>query len=273
MLVASHNGERVEAKFADIGPDYRCPDCQKQLILKKGRIRIHHFAHKPKTTCVCSNGETLEHLKSKALFRDEFVSRGLIAEVEHVVPSLPNDKRADVLIWSPIGNRFAIELQHTAVDYDNLEERTKSYIRAKVAVIWIPFIKPEHLERAEPIALGQEGDFIIEKYPARPMEKWVHGLYFGEPWIYDPRSEVLYLYKLKPHLLHKEYTEWHDEEGEEQSAGGYDYRSRRWRNLFLWGPYRVDQVRIDVIERKKTKIGGHQYPGGPIGKLILDREI
>ena len=267
MLVALRNGERVEARLAEKGPEYFCPDCSIQLILRKGRIRIHHFAHKPKATCAWSKGETLQHLKAKELFLSEFVRRGLAAEVEYIVPSLPNDKRADVLVWSPIGNRFSIELQHSSVDYNELEERTRSYIRARVAVIWIPFLQPKYLDRAEPIDFGQEGDFLIEKFSARPLEKWVHGLYFGEPWLYDPKFEELYMYKLRPHLLHKEYTEWY-EDGCEQSAGGYNYPSSRWRDLILYGPYQLDQVRIEVLKRKKTPIGNHNYPGGQIGRLI-----
>ena len=268
MLIAKIEGKRIEARRAEKGLKYICPNCSSEVILKKGRIVKHHFAHKPKITCAWRIGETLQHLKAKELFRDEFLSRGLSADLEHIVPSLPKDKRADVLVWSKIGNRFAIELQHTAIDYENLEERTICYINAKVAVIWIPFLKAEYIDRAKPIEFGKEGDLLIEKFPARPLEKWVQGLYFGEPWLYDPTSEDLYMYKLKRHLLYKEYTEWYDEEGEEHSDGGYNYPSRRWKNLVLFGPYQINQVRIDVLKRPKKSIGNHNYPGGYIGKLV-----
>ena len=37
--------------------EYICPSCEEKVILKKGRIKIHHFAHKSDSEClfICNN--------------------------------------------------------------------------------------------------------------------------------------------------------------------------------------------------------------------------
>lgn len=77
MLVAALNDNRIEAEFAERGREYTCPKCKRPVILKRGRIKIAHFAHKPPTNCTWAKGETLAHLEAKKNFRDSYVSRGL----------------------------------------------------------------------------------------------------------------------------------------------------------------------------------------------------
>lgn len=269
MLVAQLEGQRIEADIAEKGPEYRCPKCRDVVVLKKGRIKTHHFAHKPPVNCNWGKGETHEHREAKKLFKEEFIRRGLRAEVEHEVQSLPDDRRADVVVWSPQERRFAFELQHTGIDYDNLERRTRSYIQAGVPVIWIPFLHPKNWDSAEPLGPGEDGDYRIERFMARPLEKWIHGFYYGEPWMYDPKAKALWKYKLGKHQIYVDHSSWHDSDGNEQSAGGYRKTSKRWRELTLWGPYRLDQVGIGVLNRQETPMGNHHYPGGTVGKLVL----
>ena len=46
-----------------------CPACKKDLIAKKGNIKIHHFAHV--SSCVCEHAyETSLHLLAKKIFED-----------------------------------------------------------------------------------------------------------------------------------------------------------------------------------------------------------
>jgi competence protein CoiA len=63
MLTAMCDGARVEAAEALRGLNYCCPGCSKTVILKKGRIKIAHFAHKPPADCLLAAGETLAHLR------------------------------------------------------------------------------------------------------------------------------------------------------------------------------------------------------------------
>lgn len=89
MLVAQLDTRRIEAREAARGPDYRCPECGRMVILKKGRIVTHHFAHKPPVDCAWGRGESHAHREAKTLFRDEFARRGYRTEVEHEIASCP----------------------------------------------------------------------------------------------------------------------------------------------------------------------------------------
>lgn len=267
MLVANFDGTRIEASRAEKGPEYLCPNCEKTVILKKGRIVIHHFAHKPPVNCIWGKGETREHMVAKELFRDEFANRGLRSKYECQIPSLPKDNRADVAVWFPSGESFAIELQHTPVDYDSLESRTQSYINAKVRVIWIPFFRPKLWKEARKLKPHEVGDFVIDRFPARPLERWVHGLCFGEIWMYDPSDFTLWKGKLSKCEIYVEESSWYSEFGEEEFAGGYWKISKRWRKLILWGPYDLNQIQISTCHRNAKSIGNHKYPGGAIGKI------
>ena len=44
-------GEKVHISNTHVKEDYFCPICCEQLVLKKGDVRIHHFAHKVSTAC------------------------------------------------------------------------------------------------------------------------------------------------------------------------------------------------------------------------------
>jgi competence CoiA-like predicted nuclease len=39
-------GEYVYPKIANKKDEYICPECNKDLILVQGKIRVHHFRHK-----------------------------------------------------------------------------------------------------------------------------------------------------------------------------------------------------------------------------------
>ncbi|MCY4459997.1 MAG: hypothetical protein OXC26_06295 [Albidovulum sp.] len=112
-----------------------------------------------------------------------------------------------------------------------------------------------------------DANYKVEKFPARPLEKWVHGLNFGELWMYDTARNSLWEAKLDPHNLYVESTSWYNEYGEEQSAGGYEKRSKRWRELTLWGPYSLCDITLSEKKRPKAEWGKHKYPGGIIGKI------
>lgn len=51
---------------ADRGNDYRCPVCKERVILKRGKIKVPHFAHKINEIC---NPETVTHQAAKLLIQ------------------------------------------------------------------------------------------------------------------------------------------------------------------------------------------------------------
>ena len=270
MLVADLNEQRIYASEAERGLDYKCPDCTGIVILRRGRIRVSHFAHKP-PSCGWGRGETDAHLKAKLLFKEEFARRGLRAEVEFAIHSPPNSRRADVMIWSPNGVPYAIELQHTDLGYEEIELRTRSYIDAGVRVIWIPFFRRNKIKNVEKISDGNESKLKVTEFPIIRLERWVHGFNFGELWMYDPVDISLWRGKLKEQEIPVEERQLYNEYGEEEIVGGYSRQSKRWRELTLWGPYSLHDVRISTINRRSEgRMGKHIYPKGIVGKLVLD---
>lgn len=266
MLVAEHQGARVEATGAARGLNYCCPECKKTVILKPGRKVISHFAHKPPTDCSWAAGETRAHLEAKRLVKDAFVARGLKAEIEYIVAALPGDRRADVMAWSKSGSQLAVELQHTSIGLDELEKRAFSYAGAGIAQIWIPFLVKSALIAAE--ARG-EGCMFIEKYSPRPFERWVHGLYGKEGmWMYAPHDKTFWHAKLAGHQRYVEATSWFEAGGEEVSAGGYYVWSKRYKELTLSGPYLISNLDINLRQRGAGSVSFYNWPSGQFARFL-----
>ena len=66
------SNDRESPKFADKKNNYMCPSCQKDVIFKKGQIKIPHFAHKAseiKCTFYDKPSETEIHKEAKILMK------------------------------------------------------------------------------------------------------------------------------------------------------------------------------------------------------------
>jgi hypothetical protein len=273
VLVALCEGLRIEAEHAERGRRFICPQCARAVILKRGRKVVAHFAHKPPVNCIWAKGETRAHLEAKRLIKDTLIARGLRAEVEYIVPALPNDRRADVMTWRPRDDgRVAIELQHTTISLDNIEERAFAYAREGIAQAWIPFFRQELWDEAEPLIGGPDGDFFIERYPARPFERWIHGFNMGEIWFYDSNDKVLWCGVFDGHEIYVEPSSWYEAGGEEAHAGGYYRWSRRWRELTLRGPVTPDRIRIAIKRRTAWKRAAYNWPSGYIAQFLVTSE-
>ena len=48
FIAVDINNNRVHIEESMIRHDYYCPYCELPLIVRKGTVRRHHFAHKPK---------------------------------------------------------------------------------------------------------------------------------------------------------------------------------------------------------------------------------
>lgn len=265
MLVAEQSGERIEASVAQRGGMFSCPQCKGLLVFKPGRKVVSHFAHKPPTDCTWARGETRAHLEAKLLIAEVLKARGVRAEIEWIVQGLAGDRRADVMVWSPTQQRLAIELQHTSIGLDELERRAFSYVAHEVAQLWVPFLSRDTIEAAEERA---DGTLFLATYAPRQFEKWVHGFHGKQGmWMYAPHDKLFWRAHLAAHQVYVPTTEWFDEYGQEQSAGGYHRFSKQHRELTLKGPYEFAALRINVRRRKPGKVTNYNWPGGLIGEF------
>lgn len=271
MLVGWTGSQRIEAAEAQRGGSYFCPspECGGALILKKGRKVAAHFAHKPPFECTWAHGETLDHMLAKTAFCNAALKRGLTAEIEHSVGFLQAvDRRADVMIWSPSGRMVAVEIQHTNITVNDIEARAFSYAANGVAQLWVPVAKRDFWKKAKQLA---DEVWKIEKYAPHEFEKWISGLNMGqEYWIFDPETGKILTAHLKEHKLFREGSKFY-QEGDEVFNDSYYYRSKRFRELTVRGPFELDRFRIKLVERKAFARGSYKWPQGWIAQLVLDQ--
>lgn len=265
MLIATLEGNRTDAFSAEKGSTYYCPQCSNEVILKKGRKVVHHFAHKPPVDCAWAKGETRAHMEAKVVVADALKARGLRAELEFVVDTMSGDRRADVMVWSPSGLQIAFEMQHSPIGLEEIERRATSYARAGIAQIWVPFIKPNVWTDGHNKSLGE---FFVERYSPRQFERWVHG-FNGKNgmWMYDPADKEFWLGHLEGHQYYVEQTSWYSEGGEENSAGGFFKYSKRYKELTLEGPYKAENLRITISKRRAFSAREYNWPAALVASL------
>lgn len=122
MLIASlPNGHRVEAdRGLPDGRRYACPQCAQEVILKRGRVKVAHFAHAPGVSCAWAS-ESLSHLRAKRVLADQFRAIGYTVELEEQYANV--GRRVDVSVTVPTGHRVAIEVQDSAISVNEMERR------------------------------------------------------------------------------------------------------------------------------------------------------
>lgn len=258
MLVALLDGMRVDAWTSTKGPRYLCPRCGLEVILKQGRIVVHHFAHKPPVSCPWGGGETYDHMAAKMRLAEALRQLGYIAELEKEVLSVAGDRRADILATNPSGAKAAFEIQHTPISYEALEVRTRAYVAAGIPMIWIGITTSKMKAEIE----GDSDGSWIDRYSPSAWEKWVHALGFKVIWYCDPETGELWKGSLEPYSIEVPTSSWHNEYGEEQSAGGFSRNSKRWKYLRLDGPFKVQDLRITTRKRDEWAVGPYNLPAG-----------
>lgn len=265
MLVALFHGKRIEAQDAAPGEDYHCPGCNAALVLKKGRIRTPHFAHKAETSCEWAKSETPEHRAAKLMVAEAFRSKGYVSSLECVVETLPSDRRADVLVTNSQETQVAFELQHSTISLPEIEARAFAYAAADIAQIWIPFLRPSALEKA---VNTSPDTLFIQKYSAPPFVRWIHGLNAKHGMtMFDPSRNKFWRARLERHEMYQEPTSWYDENGDEQYGGGFHKTSKLWKELTLKGPYMLNELRIRLSERRAFQTLRYNWPAGLVARL------
>lgn len=155
MITANNDkGVRVRAREVEkTSPKgekhkYYCPhpDCKTQMILKKGSIKTHHFAHYPHSECIFT-GESEAHLKMKEIVceelekmrsQSEYQSLQLkIRPEEDFYNSGELERRVDVMLYADGIYPTVFELQHSSISSIKFLDRLKYDWNHGWQVVWI----------------------------------------------------------------------------------------------------------------------------------------
>lgn len=124
------------------GP-FKCTFCHQDMIIRKGSVKVHHFAHIHNSTCPYASGETMEHEMAKLNLYSIAKSRGIEAKMEDV---LSEHVRADLTLMTYKG-KIAIEFQKSGMTDEYANLRMEHYKETGIPVIWIMLKNdnyPEH---------------------------------------------------------------------------------------------------------------------------------
>lgn len=175
MLSAyNRSGEDVSAEEVELadGPFY-CPACREQLILKKGRKVVAHYAHRPDSDCEYTNeGESEEHRLAKREIRQALMGVPGVTDVR--LERYLRDVRPDVSFVLN-GDLVAIEIQLSQLSLEKIEERTKAYAIRNIAVLWMPLFSKELLK---------------PRYAPRDWERYLHRMYYGRVYYWHEGLQV-----------------------------------------------------------------------------------
>jgi competence protein CoiA len=178
---------------------FQCPACKYETILRKGKIKIPHFAHKSSASCEHGRGESDAHRKCKQSIYDILkISSGVTnCELEKDFGKVISD-----VFFIFNGKKIAIEVQISNLSESRIIERTEAYNDLGIYVLWMPLY---------------ENKFNGEFYSPKPWEKWLHTAYLSRVYYWVEELSVISIH-FSPRLIIVPSTQY---------GGGYQKKSKR----------------------------------------------
>lgn len=210
MFVAlDSTDDRCDVFSAAKKQPYRCPACQQPVVLRQGKVRIWHFAHKPDAMCDYGRGETELHLLAKA---NEIKQLPYASEVTLEKPIM--DASGTVVARADVFARIntvpvAFELQHSVIDAAELYRRTETYTRLGIYTAWmIPTTDVTSLK---------------EQRRLNQLMRGLRSLYFGKVLYYDCLGSTVYPVRFENVSYYVPCEEYYirDGGGDTGIGGGY----------------------------------------------------
>ncbi len=122
------------------GP-FHCPECETELILKQGRVKIAHFAHLPNTDCsYAGEPESETHIETKLEIYKALQLQPGVSKLQ--VERYLKEVRPDISFC--FEQRYiALEIQISPLSFDELIRRTAAYTKKNIYVLWMPILSLE----------------------------------------------------------------------------------------------------------------------------------
>ncbi|HFR3702017.1 TPA: competence protein CoiA [Streptococcus suis] len=133
MLVALDEDRQIFNLLENPAPQgrYSCPGCGGLVRYKSGKVLRSHFAHVSLRDCsYFSENESAQHLSLKASLY-QWLNGQEEVELEAYLPA--TKQVADILV----NQHLALEVQCSSLSISRLQERTKAYQQAGIAVLWL----------------------------------------------------------------------------------------------------------------------------------------
>lgn len=195
------------------GPFY-CPECKGELILKKGNVREHHFAHRPPIACQYGSGESEIHYRAKRELFTSLSAHPLCKKCE--LERRLGGVRPDISLYIK-NHPVAIEIQRSSVLVEDIIKKAEAYDRLG---IYLLYLFPE----SGPEIIWRENE---QEYVCRPnqWEKFLHSMFFGRAYYWVEGLQVR-PYHFSEFKIYVPSKWWYDEDGDEHSGGGYEKPSK-----------------------------------------------
>jgi len=150
------NGNKVFAWDVEYGNkgDYICPFCNEPVFVKKGEIKMHHFAHYPRSKCLYKEWEpeTNEHISMKKYFYRVLKRVKWVDEVDLERPI--GNRIVDVYVRTIDDEEIAIECQASPCSYRKIDEKTNDLIKSGAYVIWVAHNRYANKIRLRPVKVN-----------------------------------------------------------------------------------------------------------------------
>lgn len=225
------------------GP-FNCPACREDVILKKGRVKIDHFAHVPGSYCAYGSGESEQHRRAKMQIYQALKDHPQVSKLK--LERFLGDVRPDISFY--LGSTpIAIEVQISTLPLDIIERRTVSYANKGIYLLWV-----------SPYDSAME---YSQQYSPQAWEKYIHAMYFGKVY-YWLEGQLLQPVHFDPYKIHVPLSSWYDSDGDEHYAGGYDRYSKRYRTPCLLEPTMI--TTLSAIKRKPWNESGISIPSAKL---------
>lgn len=152
-IALNKDKDRIHISKTIKGEKYFCQECGDQLIVKKGDINAHHFAHKHK----CLDSWHYDMTEWHYEWQNQFP----LENQEKVFSLYGKTHRADVFI-----NKTVIEFQHSPISESEFNDRNSFYNSLGFHVIWIFDVRDKNIEYLQDSYDGT-ARFFSWKYPIR----------------------------------------------------------------------------------------------------------
>lgn len=155
QFALDNEGKRVYAEGAEREISYVCPLCGEPVILRRGEIKVAHFAHKSGHECCDGWHYDMSewHLRMQMYFDEQY--REVVVEKDGV------RHRADILM-----NGVVIEFQHSSLSAEEFRDRNDFYLSCGYKVVWVIDIYDKYeMSQAEITNEDTNKLFMRWKYP------------------------------------------------------------------------------------------------------------